>query len=44
MLHAGQRQNIFGVFHNAGKLAAAIEMEVTYETVLEEKIEEAQLA
>lgn len=42
VLQAGQPQNIFAVFHNAGKLAAAIELEVTYQTMLEEKIEEAQ--
>lgn len=41
MLASAQRQEIFGVFHSNSKLAALIELEIEYETILEEKIEAA---
>lgn len=41
MLATNQRQEIFGVFHSNNKLAALIELEIEYETILEEKIEAA---
>lgn len=41
MLQITQKQSILGVFHNNSKLAALIELEIVYEPVLEEKVEQA---